>query len=259
MKKVAGLAATLILASSADAAFLTNGDFESLGTNPQTFTSWTESGDMATVASTPISGTNSARMVDVPSGSSNMVQTLTDPDDELKQFIYETDFATSDPGGASNRSLHINLRYGALVGTLTQINLRVVDLDADGDGDVQVFNGADWNTALPGVGSSVGFSASEDDLEVNHLKVVGDFTAATPSYDIYVTGPNGSFSQTGITAFHGTAPTSGVTALNFVTFETGNTVGWVVADNVSVSAVPEPTVAGLLCLGGLAIRRRRRD
>ena len=46
-------------------------------------------------------------------------------------------FSASDPGGAGDRSMNVTFRDSnfSAVGGGHQINLRLVDLDADGDGD----------------------------------------------------------------------------------------------------------------------------
>lgn len=250
-----------VLPVTAGAAFLTNGDFETepLGDDSATttFPNWTEAaGGNAVNTPVPITGAHSAKLV---AGGGSMSQSTSDPGNGLTTFTFDLDFAASDPGGPTNRSFHLNVRHAPTAGGLFhQINVRVVDIDSDGDGDVQVFNSptgtntGSWITALP---SAVVFSASDTDLGVNHLTIVGDYSDATPSYDLTV---NAALSA-GRTEFHGT-PILGE-AVEQVSFETGSSAGgsFYVVDNITL--VPEPAaVVGLVSLATLPLLRRpRRD
>lgn len=257
LRKSITLAAGVFLASAAQAAFVNNGNFEFLTGNPepaQTFSDWTEDGAVATVATTGISGT-SARLAKV-GGNNSLHQNTNDPGLELTQYIVSLDFAMNDPGGAGDRGFNINLRPGTLSPTAGQINLRVVDLDADGDGDVQAYSsspgttGGSWQTVLT---SAVAFSATESNLAVNRLTVTADLTG-TPGYSVAV----GSATASGVSLFQGAVP-SGAT-LKRVAFETGNLASgaFYVVDNVTVTTVPEPAALGFLGLGSLLVMRRRR-
>lgn len=263
------LAAAIAGGASAAQAALVNGDFETFNTvTAQTFTGWTEDGNVASVATTPITGSGSARMAKV-GGTNSLYQGIVDA--AANQYVFETDFVTSDPGGAADRSLQLNLRVGAAVGTTTgQINLRIVDVDADGDGDVQVIGGATAGSTsgttfgtIASLGSSIVFSpADASTLAVNHLKITADYTQSTPTYGIQVTSSAGTFTANGLTAFHTSAPTSGAT-LKWASFETGNlaTGAYYIVDNAALTTgapVPEPASMALAAIGGLAALGRRR-
>jgi len=100
-------------------------------------------------------------------------------------------FTASDPGGAGDRSMNVTFRDSASTAGGNQINLRLVDLDADGDGDVQIFNGT-WQTVLP---NAVTFGAPTSfSLTINSY-------GAGATYDLNVGGnvANGlSFFQSGV-------------------------------------------------------------
>ena len=133
---LAALAGLTLAAGSASAAnVITNGDFET-----GDLTGWSLGIDGTTIDSTtPLAGSHSA--LQLPKGSDFLSQSFTSfTGAATTSFI----FAASDPGGAGDRSM--NVTFGES-GSSNQINLRLVDQDADGDGDVQVFNGA-WTTVL---------------------------------------------------------------------------------------------------------------
>lgn len=148
-------------------------------------------------------------------------------------------FAASDPGGADARSM--NVTFGG--NGNSQINLRVVDLDDDGDGDVQAFNGA-WTTVLTDAvtfGSTTTFA-----LTINGY-------GAGFNYDLNVGGNIASgltHVQDGVLNYFN--------KIRFVnsSLATGSTFEF---DNVMV--IPEPgtyaLLAGLTGLVFVMLRRRR--
>lgn len=241
--------AVLATVSAAQAAYLANGDFETLGSGSpatQTFDKWLENGDVASVAAVGITG-QSARL-QKQGGTNSLYQTPTDSA-QLSKFIYTFDFASSDPGDEATfpRTLNINLRPGTASPTVGQINLRVVDLDSDNDGDIQAYNGTAWVNVLK---DAVLFSSSDTSLASNHLEIVGDLALKT--YSLNVNGSEAS----GLAAFHGAVPANAT--LQQVTFETGNLAAgaFYVVDNVTL--VPEPAALGVMALGvGLLGRRRK--
>lgn len=223
------LAGFALAAAPAHAAnVIVNGDFET-----GDFTGWTITGTGHSIESTtPLSGSHSA--LQVPSGGSGIVQSFTPITGVAStSFI----FSTSDPGGAGDRSMNV---YWEESGGTNRINLRVVDLDSDGDGDVQVFNGA-WTTVLS---DAVTFGVTTTlSLTINEY-------GAGSNYDLNV----GGNAVTGLTDFQGgTLSDFGKMAFVNSSLAAGSTFEF---DNVS--AVPEPSAIALLGLSGLALLRRRR-
>jgi hypothetical protein len=192
--------------------------------------------------------------------NSNLTQTTSDPSLALTKYTFATDLVL--PNGGTGRSFQVNLFHASG----KNINLRIVGDDGNSTadstalGDVQVFNGSTWVTALTdainftATDGSGGFGASPN---INSLSVTGDYSGATPSYTV---SSNGSTSAA-LTAFQGGAPTSG-SRLTSVSFQGGSLASgtYFVVDNVAVSAVPEPASIALIGLGGLTLMsRRRRD
>lgn len=239
-RKLLTYAASVLLlagagATSVRAEYLTNGTFEieplDLDSSANTFPGWTEAAGTAAVdAPAAISGNHSAKLISVSAGT--LQQTLVDTNNALSQWIFETDFACNNPGG--NRSF--NPRFAHTEAGFNQINLRVVDSDGNGVGDVQCYNNSSWVTVLA---NAVTFSDSDTSLNVNHLKIVGHYSDATPNYDVYVTdAANVTQSALNQTHFHGTKPAPGA-ALRVMSFETGNYKDsslFSVVDNVTITS-----------------------
>ncbi len=228
---LAAFASFAFTAGSASAAnMISNGDFET-----GDLTGWTVGGTGGTTinSTTPLAGAYSALQVRHTGVLSQSFTAFTDA--ATTSFI----FAASDPGGASDRSM--NVTFGGN-GT-NQINLRVVDLDDDGDGDVQAYNGA-WETVLTDAvtfGSTTTFA-----LTINGY-------GANFNYDLNVGGNIVSgltFVQDGVLTYFNN--------LRFVnsSLATGSTFEF---DNVVV--IPEPgtyaLLAGLTGLVFVMLRRRR--
>ena len=229
---LAAFASFAFTAGSASAAnVITNGDFEN-----GDFTGWTVGGGSTTISSTtPLAGSYSA--LQVQWNGATLTQSFTPfTDAATTSFI----FAASDPGGAGDRSM--NVTFGNSTGS-NQINLRVVDLDDDGDGDVQAYDGG-WKTVLTDVvtfGSTTTFA-----LTINGY-------GAGFNYDLNVGGNIAS----GLTDVQG-GVLNDFNQLSFVnaSLAAGSTFDF---DNVSV--VPEPgtyaLLAGLTGLVFVMLRRRR--
>lgn len=230
-KTLLPLAGLALAAGSVSAAnVIVNGDFET-----GDLTGWSLTGSGSTVSSTdPLAGLESA--IQTPNGTSKIEQSFTTfTTAATTSFI----FSATDPGGSGDRSM--NVTFGES-GSDDQINLRLVDDGADGDGDIQAFSGS-WNTVLPDAvtfGTTTTFS-----LTINGYG--GSF-----SYDLNV----GGSTATGLTAVQGSA-LGDFNHLSFVNAQlaSGSSVKF---DNVLVDVVPEPSAAALLGLGGLALLRRRR-
>ena len=213
-----------------------NGDFET-----GTFASWTPGGASIVPPGTPLAGSFSAEV----GGGDTLSQSLdaavaitSDP------FVTSFLFSMPDPGGASDRGLNLLLAPGT---SSPRINVRVVDEDDDGDGDVQVFSGS-WGTVLA---DAVDFDSTE--LFTLTINSIG---AGTINYDISVDGNTAS----GLTGQH--VPGSAITTL---VFEGDLSAVSYVVDNVEAGfdveppTAPEPSSALLAIAGliGLSLRRRR--
>jgi len=230
---IAGLA---LAAGSANAAVLINGDFET-----GDLTGWTGGGGTTgSVVSTtsPLAGTYSA--VQTPKAAQQLYQAFTTITlTATTSFI----FSASDPGGANDRSMNVTFRGSGYTGGSPQINLRLTDVGNNSTGDIQVFDGATWQTVLT---SAVTFNTSTAfSLTINSYGVGS-------TYDLTV----GSSTATGLSYFHG-GVLANFAQLSFV--NASNTAGSTLKiDNVSV--IPEPSAAALLGgLGGLLLLRRRRN
>jgi len=251
-----GVAALLTgLPSSASGAFIQNGDFESLDPGAPLFDSWTNNAGVS-LAAQAISGSNSARIALNTGNAGNALnQTVNDPGGTLSVFDLSFDFATSNPGGTTARSMQLSLR--TVVGSNSgNINMRVVNGSIAGMGHVQVFDGSAFQTVLADV---VNFSTSESGAGfiANRARFAGDFSGTTPFYAITVNGT----SSANLSHFQGGAPAQGA-PLREISFQSGNIAAgaWSVLDNVVV--VPEPGTLAMLGVGAslwLASMNRRTD
>jgi hypothetical protein len=227
---LAALAGLVITTASASAAnVIVNGDFET-----GDLTGWTLGGSATSIDSTtPLAGSHSALQVN---GGGAIFQSFTAfTGAATTSFI----FAASDPGGDGDRSM--NVTFGESAST-NQINLRLVDDNADGDGDVQAYNGT-WTTVLSNAvtfGDTTTFSMT-----------INDYGAGF-SYDLNVGGNIAS----GLTDVQdGVLNDFDQLAFATASLASGSTFEF---DNVSVEAVPEPSTTALIGLGGLALILRRR-
>lgn len=249
---VAAATAFGLAGATANAQFLSNGNFEVSG---EPFQSWSTNAGIS-LAAQPISGGSSARIAPNSGNTGNALsQTLNDPGNQLSQYSLSLDFAASNPGGTTARSMQLNLRTTPGLDS-GNINLRVVNGTVEGFGNIEVFQGS-WSVALANV---VNFSTSETGagFNLNSLTITGDYTA-TPFYNITVNGNTSG----NLSLFQVVAPASG-SSLQQISFQSGNLAAgaWSVVDNISMAAaVPEPTALSLLSLGfiGFVARRRRKS
>ena len=114
---------------------------------------------------------------------------------------WEVGFLFAAEAPESNRTAHFALGHDPeSTVSLQQINFRV-----NPAGDLQIYNdpnvsgGAGWTT-VPGAEGIIDFSVDADDndsladagdtLNVYTIKIIGDYTTADPTYDIYLSGAN---------------------------------------------------------------------
>jgi uncharacterized repeat protein (TIGR01451 family) len=226
--------------------YVTNGAFETW-TTTNTFFGWTQTDpSKVTTNSAAISGQRSARVLTAARSSTEFQQPLDPQGQGTVAWLFEADFACSRPSAGSSRSFSLCLHHAPLPAT-NGINLRVVDTEGNGLGDLQVFNQptASWLTVLSNaVTFSTNFS-SRTSLYTNHLQILGRYHQSPPSYDLLLTNAwAAAAAALNLTNFQRAAPTNGnpVYALTFMpdTFTASSTA---VVDNVSfVLAVPQLTL-----------------
>lgn len=212
-------------------SFIENGDFELLDPGAPVFASWNNTSAIG-IAAEAIDGDRSARLVYQHAG--HLYQPIDDPNASLSRWTVSFDVALSDPGPPVARSFQLNLPHPG-----GNINLRVIRGSTPGRGTVQFFDGVafaggTWVTALT---DAVNFSSSEEALEVNRIRLSGDYSGAAPRFDLTVNGTTAS----DIEAWQNASPDPGA-AITQVRFETGNFAAgaWAVVDNVSVHRMPPP-------------------
>lgn len=231
--------AGLVLATSANAAILVNGGFET-----GDFTGWNAAGGSKTVTTTsPLSGTYSAQLTDSTSGPVFLSQAFTPlvGGSATLSFNFFVTAPTADEG--TNRPLEVSLRNDAGSSFLT---LRLVDLTLDGDGELETLVGPSLTWTSTGINSVAFGAVNSFTLTLNNLSA----TPGVTTYGITV----GSESVTGLTGYRGTATPDSVEEIVFAQVNLANST--LKLDNVSI--VPKPHTALLGGLGLLALLRRRR-
>lgn len=263
--KAAFHCASLAVASSLSAqTLILNGSLEQwgalTGTPPSgTPTSW----GVASSTSKPvqIAGlvAESTYAAYVLNGSNNTLQQNT----SAQPLAFQLDFvlAATDPGSASARSF--NMTIGQNTVTNPSINLRTVRGSEAGKLTLQAFNGSAWTTvAADAFSASVYSAGSFTTLNAYNVSLAVDYGTASYSISYGLVG-EGSVSVTGLTAFQ-TAVVLGEGIKNISFLGSSSSSGFAV-DNVSVTAIPEPSsVAGLAGFSALGValfaaRRFRTD
>ena len=184
---------------------------------------WTQSGSGTTVSGTsPLAGAYSA--LQAPSVGSQLSQTFPAVTTAVTTSFV---FSATDPGNDRTRSMSVAWHGSGYTTGAPQINLRLTDVDSDGDGDIQVFDSTTWRTVLSSV---VTFDASPSPPSTTLTLTINSFGTGA-NYDVSV----GSGSVTGLTHFQGGVP-SDLTQLSFV--NSSNTSGSSFKfDDVSVTPV----------------------
>lgn len=265
------------LASTSNAAYLTNGDFETSNTEatpPETsapFASWNENpaGAVSDYTASPISGDHSAKLTRATSGS--LLQTAQNAS-ELTNYIFSVDLALQAPTNGADRTFQLLLHHSG--SPQPNLNIRVIDSDQNGVGELQVY-GAGGSAAFTTVfANAVVFSTDADDngdfagendtQAVNRITVTADYRSAI-GYTVSLSNSLGSPTSATLAGFQsGTAGaiTPGTVGMNLVSvdFQTGNMQAgrFAIVDNVTLTLVPEPASLALLGLGGVLCLRRRR-
>ena len=240
---------TLCLTASSQAVnLLVNGDFEDttgwgdVGTF-QTPDGWYSGGDStrknpadiqqgtAAIGGMGTSAYMPGYKTSVEAERGQMAQWLGGTDAEWNLSL---DFASTDPGSTSERSLHMVL-YPE---TAPYMIFRVVGGSTAGMGSVEFYTGnvAGWYQ-IPGLENVITFS---DDIQNNplshNLEITGHFDQATPTWDISLTDPSGTVTSATDLVYwcDGVSPSQGE-GLNSLYFQTFVSAGDTVIDNVSVS------------------------
>lgn len=257
---------------TAQAAIITNGDFENT-------TGWTAGSGVPlgwSVGSSPLpvavpqSGTPAIG----GSGTSAYLPRLEDSTviKNLSQSISDTgplwqfdmDFASEDPRGG--RTLNVCLTAWSGQYQQKTINLRVVTgaSSTDERGSIEVYDSRSGWSSPTDLANCVWI---DDDVTINplvhHLRIVGNYLEATPSYTITLTDPAGSvFSETH--SYYYNAPPSvgdGLEGIVFYAYNKYSTGSYdYLIDNVTVTSLPEPATLALLgsAAAVLIVWQRRR-
>lgn len=237
-----------ISATGAFGAYLNNGEFSVPGSGTD-FYSWAESGsDWAGPLQSGITGTS--LLLNRSSTTSYLAQSITG---SLHAYTLDMDLAVS-AATANARTFNMLVRHSQ---GSDQINLRIVDTDGNGKGEVSVFNSA-TSSWVDIIVDAITFSTDTAHLQANHLRITIDY--ATGKYSIFVTAADNHTSQAvDIAYFQGSATIDSATTATRLLFTTDNTWtpnGWAVADNISITVPEAATMVPLAC-GAFALLKRQ--
>jgi len=218
----AAIASMLAIGSASAAITVINGDFED--TSGTFANGWTGSATQETT--TPLEGLVSA------SGVAAYQNIVTTSAEGLANF--QLDFMVSLD--SVDQSQRVRLRNFDDAGDFITLRFSSTGIDR--------YAGA-WGQVVAAT------IAADTDY---YIRINGTDTAlGTRSYDVGISTDGISYTTGTTTNFHGTSGTSKFGSLRFESAGGGAT--W---DAVSVTAVPEPSSAALLGLGGIALIMRRR-
>lgn len=247
---VAAAVLSLCVVSVASAASinLVNGDFETVSGGA--FTGWSMSPSVQSAS--VISGTYSAECQRESVGSGmDALQTVGFAPDGT----FSADFACFAASSEDSRTFSLHFLYGG--GAASATNFRVV-----GNGVFQIYNGSSYQTisgltAQTTVDAGADLAWNGETPVVNHIEIATHYSAATPSYDVTLNGAK----ATGIAWFQHNTPNASY-ATTTVTLAGDSCVSNFLADNMSFTAVPEPStvvlaLSGLVGLTAYAWRKRK--
>ena len=240
--------AAIASCTAAHASLITNGDFEdTTGTFPN---GWTVSGGVAsqesgTAQNQVISGSESLR---VAGSSGNVQQTV---GDSLSDFVFSFDWLRPFSTIPTQRMMNTHVRQG---NATPFINMRVSG-NEDIGGAFQLFGGGSWQNLDPSGPATELILATETAYT---FTITGSgFGTATPTYDLSVVGGSVNETFTGLAIYQNTPDTAGET-VNTVRFNRGSSHGSATFDNVSLTAIPEPSTLMIAFMGAAAFAYRRR-
>ena len=257
---------------AAQATLITNGDFE----NTSGWTAgggvpagWSGTGISATIAlqqsgADAIGGSGTSAYLPHRAGVASIMTMSQTVADTGPLWQFDLDFASEDP--LSHRTLNVVLAAGGTNYTDKSINLRVAAGSESGRASVQVYDTQlGWSTAAGLANCILIDDDVTDDPLVHHLRIVGDYLEATPSYTISITDSAGSVFTETRNYFYGSDPSlgDGIRGIQFVAYNNYGTKGYdYVIDNVALTSVPEPGTLALLgwaMVGLVAWRWRKRS
>ncbi|MBN1590712.1 MAG: PEP-CTERM sorting domain-containing protein [Pirellulales bacterium] len=151
---------------------------------------------------------------------------------------FDVDLAAATTSFVEERSFTLEL-VGYDGGTLF---LRVVDHDANGVGDLEIYSSSTWQTVTELDNSIVLDAVLGENPSVNHLTIVGRYADDTPFYDVLITDANDiEFSATDLSLWVSSAPSDDFGGLQGVAFNTFNSDVSYMIDNVSLVDI-EPQI-----------------
>ena len=156
---------------------------------------------------------------------------------QYSQWQFDFLLASENPTAAGSRSLQLAIENG---------NNSFINMKLDPSGYLFCYDQSlGWqqiNTTMPisfSVDSDANMSFADpgDTLNVHSLRIVGDYTTASPSYDVFVSGANSStLTQvaSGLEYYQVAPPTTGV-GVKSIGFSTLSSIGSYVVDQVGLT------------------------
>ncbi len=247
------------LALVAQASLISNGDFETVTStgSPASFAGWNGVGQKADASTFPsvISGTYSAELRK-SSTTSYLQQTFSGA---RSDFAFDMDFAVFPAADSNpNRTMNVLLYYRESPSS-NMVNMRI-----GADNQLSVVGNNSWQnigslTAIPTIDTGISGVWDGETPTINHLTILGHFNGSSPYYDVTLNGQT----VTDLEFFQGPVPSGTDNFVRTVRLQSGYSDSNWLADNVTIAAVPEPTLLvswlGLVGVGLLGWMRRRRS